>query len=114
MARAGTIDKPQFRINDRVYDLTMNMTSLKTRFKFSAPLLHALTDFWSWWIAELSGMLPKSVRTALLPRVERLYLQPNGTELTTRRDTGESIQETGCYPLSATALRPEQIGRAHV
>lgn len=86
----------------------MNMASLKTRFKFSAPLLHALTDLWSWWIAELSGMLPKSVRAALLQRVERLYLQPNGAELTTRRDTGESIQETGCYPLSATALRPEQ------
>ena len=86
----------------------MNTTSLKTRFKFSSPLLHALTAFWSWWIAELSGMLPKSVRAAILPRVERLYLQLNGKELITRRDTGESTQETGCYPLSATELQPEQ------
>jgi general secretion pathway protein L len=86
----------------------MITTSMKTRFKFTTPLLHTLTDFWSWWITELKGMLPKSVRTALLPGVERLYLQLNGTELITRRDTGESNHETGSYPLSASALRPEQ------
>jgi len=86
----------------------MNMNSLKTQLKLTTPLLHALTDFWSWWIAELSGMLPKSVRAAILPRVERLYLQLNGTELIASRGTSESTQETGRYSLSPTALQPEQ------
>lgn len=86
----------------------MNMTSLTTRFKLSAPLLQALTDFWSWWIAELGGMLPKSVRAALLPRVERLYLELDGQQVITSQGTSESIHETGRYPLTAEALLPEQ------
>jgi general secretion pathway protein L len=82
----------------------MNMTSLTSRYTFIAPLLHTLTGFWSWWIAELGGILPKSVRAAMLPSVERLYLELNGEEVITRRSTSESSQEIGRYPLTATAL----------
>ena len=81
---------------------------LKTRFKLSAPLVHRLTAFWCWWIAELGGMLPKSIRAAALPGVERLYLQLNGTQVIASRGTGESIHEIARYPLTAEALPLEQ------
>ena len=86
----------------------MNMTHLKTRFTLTAPLLHALTGFWSWWITELGGILPGSVRAAMLPAVERLYLELNGQEVITSRGTNESSHEIGRYPLTAGALQPEQ------
>ncbi|MEA2094018.1 MAG: hypothetical protein U9P11_05575, partial [Pseudomonadota bacterium] len=86
----------------------MNMTHLKTRFTLTTPLLHALTGFWSWWITELSGILPGSVRAAMLPAVERLYLELNDQEVITSRGTNESSHETGRYPLTAGALQPEQ------
>lgn len=86
----------------------MNMSSLKTHYKFTAPLLHALTGFWSWWIAELGGILPKSVRAAILPGVERLYLELDGAELIACQGTSESTHEIGRYPLTAEAMQPEQ------
>lgn len=86
----------------------MDMTSLKNRYKFITPLLHQLADFWSWWIGELTGMLPKRFRAAMLPRVERLYLQVNGAQVIASRGTSESTHEIGRYPLTATALEPEQ------
>jgi len=86
----------------------MNMTNLKTHYKFTTPLVHTLAGFWSWWIAELSGILPKSVRAAVLPGVERLYLELNGTELIASQGTSESTHEIGRYPLDTEALQPEQ------
>jgi len=108
MAHAGAIDTPQFRVSFRVYDYTMNMTTLKTRFKFTTPLLHQLTDFWSWWIAELGGMLPKSIRAAILPSVERLYLELDADELVASQGTSESTHPIGRYPQAAADLRSEQ------
>lgn len=86
----------------------MDMTTLTTRFKLTTPLLHTLTDFWSWWIAELGGILPKSVRAAILPSVERLYLELNGQNVVASRVTSESTQEIGRYPLTAEQLQAEQ------
>jgi len=97
-------------VNCTVYDYTMNMAQLKTRFTLTAPLLHALTGFWSWWITELAGILPGRVRAAVLPAVDRLYLELslNGQEVITSRGTDESNHETGRYALTAGVLRPEQ------
>ena len=86
----------------------MNMANLTNRFKFLAPLQRGLAEFWSGWIAELSDMLPKSVRVAILPRVERLYLQLSGTEAIACRNTSESTEEIGRYPLTANGLQAEQ------
>jgi general secretion pathway protein L len=86
----------------------MNMTSLKNQLKFTTPLLRQLSGFWSWWIAELGGILPKGMRSAILPGVERLYLQLKGQELVASQGTNESIHEIGRYPMTAAALLPEQ------
>ena len=86
----------------------MAMTHLKTHFKFTAPLLHQLAGFWTWWIAELGGILPKSIRSTILPRVERLYLQLNGPEVIACQGTIERVHEIGRYPLTAEALQPGQ------
>ena len=86
----------------------MDMTNLKTRFKFATPRLYRLAGFWSWWIAELGSMLPKSIRTATLPSVERLYLELNGSEVIASRGTSETYHQVGRYPLTAAALHHEQ------
>ena len=86
----------------------MNMSTLKTSFKTTTPLLHALTGFWNWWIAELAGILPKNIRAAILPRVERLYLQLQGKQVVASRGTSEATEEIGRYPLTAEALQPAQ------
>ena len=81
---------------------------MKTRFKLTTPLFHTLTDFWSWWIAELGGILPKSVRAAILPSVERLYLELNGQNVIASRVTSESTREIGRYPLTPEQQQAEQ------
>lgn len=86
----------------------MDMSNLKIRFKFATPQLHRLAGFWSWWTAELGGMLPKSVHAAVLPSVERLYLELNGPEVIASRGTSETYHQVGRYPLRAAALRHEQ------
>ena len=90
------------------YDYIMNMANLTSRYKFIAPLTRELNEFWSWWISELAGILPKNIRAALLPRVERLYLQLSGDGIKACRGTSESILEIGRYPLAAEALATEQ------
>ena len=86
----------------------MNVAALTTRYKFVAPLLRELNVFWSWWTAELGGLLPKRVRAALLPGVERMYLQLDGDEVIASCVTRESTEELGRYPLEAEALNPLQ------
>ena len=88
------------------------MTSLKTHFKFTTPLLHTLSDFWTWWIEELGGILPKNVRAAILPSVERLYIAVNDEELIARQGTRESTHEIGRYPLTASTMSAEQVQEA--
>ena len=85
----------------------MNVTSLKSQIKFSTPLLRTLGEYWSWWINELAGMLPKSVRAAILPSVERLYLALHADELIARQGTRESTHEIGRYSLTDKTLAPE-------
>ena len=46
--------------------------------------------------------------SAILPRVERLYLQLNAQQVIASRGTSESTHEIGRYPLTAEALQPEQ------
>jgi len=87
----------------------MDISSLKTSFKFTTPLLYTLADFWSWWIAELGGILPKSVHAAILPSVERLHLEPNDREVIVSRGTSETYHQIGRYPLTASALTSEQV-----
>ena len=70
--------------------------------------LQALTRAGSTWMAELAGILPKSIRTAILPRVERLYLQLGRDGIRACRGTSESILEIGRYPLAAESLDAEQ------
>ena len=95
------------------------MTHLKNRLQINSPTWRRLAGFWAWWIAELGGILPSSVRNAILPGVERLYLAPEGDEIIALESTSGSLQEIGRYPQLAAALLPEQaqtlqqlVGRA--
>jgi general secretion pathway protein L len=75
---------------------------------FISPLLHRLIEFWSWWIGELVGFLPASIRSVILPGVEHLYLVLNGPEIIVSQGTAETYHEVGRYPLSAATLTSEQ------
>ena len=87
----------------------MNAPSLKTHLKLSSPIVNRLTDLWRWWIDELAGILPRGVRSATRPSMERLYLQANGSEVIVSQGTSETMQEIGCYPLSEESLTQDQL-----
>ncbi len=82
---------------------------LKSNLKIASPLWHRLVDFWSWWIKELVDILPVSMRSAILPNVEHLYLVLNGSEVIVSQGTYEGYHPVGRYPLSADALSPEHL-----
>lgn len=84
------------------------MANLTSRYPFLAPLQRGFNEFWRWWVEELTGMLPASVRSAVLPRVERLYLQVEGAEVIASRGTSESIEAIGRYPLTQESLPADQ------
>ncbi|MBL7000616.1 MAG: PilN domain-containing protein [Gammaproteobacteria bacterium] len=84
----------------------MKSSGLKSSFSLSSPLLHTTGNLWHWWIEELAGILPQSIRAVTRPDLERLLLQPNGVELIASRGTHESVEEIGRYPLTEAALPP--------
>lgn len=86
----------------------MDIARLKKRFRFTAPLLHRLASYWSWWTAELTGMLPKKVRTTITPGPERLYLKPDGVEVIACRGTDGLSDPIARYPLTLADIRLEQ------
>lgn len=78
----------------------MENSTLNTHFKTLRPLLRPAGAFWSWWIAELGGMLPKGVRSTIVPKADRLYLQPLGPALIVSRSIGEAVEQIGSFPLA--------------
>lgn len=87
----------------------MDTAVQKNHFSFALPLLHRLAAFWTWWIAELGGMLPKGVRGALLPDVEQLFLQLHDNEIVACRGTRENHQVVDRYPFTEEGLQPAQV-----
>jgi len=83
--------------------MAMESSTIRTRLRTSVPLLRHASDAWSWWITELADMLPKGVRSALLPGIDRLQLTPNGEEITASRCKAESIDRIGSFPLTPQA-----------
>lgn len=86
----------------------MKTSGLKSSFTLSSPMLHRAANLWRWWIEELGGILPQSIRAVTRSGVERLLLQPNGGEVIASRGTNESVEEIGRYPLTEAALPAAQ------
>ncbi|MGB5472040.1 MAG: PilN domain-containing protein [Gammaproteobacteria bacterium] len=79
----------------------------------SSPLGRGFSTFWDWWRAELATMLPAGIRHAVLPRVQRLLLELDESELVVSRGSAEAMHEVERYDLAhgdeASQNRPEGV-----
>ncbi len=66
--------------------------------------------FLGWWLAELGGMLPLSLRTAFAPGGQRLLLAVSQDELTVTLESASERQLLGRFTLQAERVDP-QISR---
>lgn len=94
----------------------MQLSKHNLHIKFSAPVWRGVEAFWSWWISELSGMLPPRVRRVLMPRAQRLFLELDGTDVVMSQGTMQDKQELTRYTLGqadAAPLRLSAEDKAH-
>jgi len=68
-----------------------------------------LQDFWSWWSAELLGMLPGALRTALAPDGHMLFLEIREGVVTTSRGSWTAVEETGEQKYLVTQDQPVNL-----
>jgi general secretion pathway protein L len=87
----------------------MQLSKHKLHFRFSAPLWRGVEASWSWWINELSGMLPRRARRVLMPRARRLFLELDGTDVVMSQGTVQNRQELTRYPLDQADTAPLKL-----
>jgi len=87
----------------------MHLSKQTLHIKFSAPLWRGVETFWSWWISELRGMLPPSVRRVLMPRAQRLYLELDGTDVVMSQGTAQNKEELTRYTLEQADAAPLKL-----
>lgn len=87
----------------------MQLSKKSLHIKFSAPLWRRIAAFWFWWIRELAGMLPPGVRRTLLPRVQRVFLELDGTDVVMSQGTLQNKEELTRYTLEHADATPLQL-----
>ena len=87
----------------------MQLSKHNLHIKFSAPVWRGVEAFWSWWISELSGMLPPRVRHVLMPRAQRLFLELDGTDVVMSQGTTQDKQELTRYTLGQADAAPLKL-----
>lgn len=65
-------------------------------------LAHSLSAFGSWWVAELTGMLPVRLRRLFRRRGDQLVLELSSDDLILRRWGGDNLVEIGRLSLTGT------------
>lgn len=79
----------------------MDTSVIKARTIPVTRLFHKAYKFALWWGTELRDMLPKRIRSALLPQVHQLYLEPQGRELQASLWTSDEFRRVGVYTMMA-------------
>jgi len=87
----------------------MQLNKHNLHIKFSAPLWRGVESFWVWWISELSGMLPPSVRSVLMPRAQRLLLELDATDIVMSQGTEQNKEELVRYTLDKADSAPVKL-----
>jgi len=84
----------------------VEQTWQKMRFSYVAPLQRQLQAFWTWWIAELTSLLPSNLQSALSQRDQRDFFEFDDDALIVRRGAMSGNRELMRIPLTA-AERPD-------
>jgi general secretion pathway protein L len=87
----------------------MQLSKQNLHIKFSAPLWRGVAAFGSWWISELRGMLPPSVRRVLMPRAQRLFLELDGGDIVMSKGTAQRKEELIRYTLDQPDAAPGKL-----
>jgi general secretion pathway protein L len=74
---------------------------VEMRVRYLAPVQRRMKTFWSWWIAELLPLLPMQMRSVLMRRDERDFIDCEGDDFVVLRGTMAKHVEIGRYPTSA-------------
>lgn len=78
------------------------------RVRYAAPLMRRFGEFWSWWSAELLGLLPQEMQDALAQRNQRLFISLDDHVIVVRQ--GSAVDSPEKQRLDRDA--PAGIGRS--
>ena len=87
-------------------NIAVDQSWQKMRFSYVAPLQRQLEAFWTWWIAELTSLLPSNLQSALSQRDQRDFVEFDNDALIVRRGTMSRNRQLTRIPLTA-AERPD-------
>ncbi|MDH3350434.1 MAG: PilN domain-containing protein [Gammaproteobacteria bacterium] len=72
-------------------DIARSLQPLRVR--YAAPLKRRFDEFWSWWSAELLGLLPQDMRNAIAQRNQRLFITVDDRVMVVRQGTSARSRE---------------------
>lgn len=82
----------------------MQLSKTVIPLKSATSLWRELKSFWSWWLAELDGMLPQRIRGLILPRRQRAYLDLDGATVILSHGTIDTMRPVATYRLPVSDL----------
>ena len=87
-------------------NIAVDQSWQKMRFNYVAPLERQLEAFWTWWITELTSLLPPNLQSALSQRDQRDFVEFDDDAFIVRRGTMSRNRELSSIPLTVTE-RPD-------
>jgi general secretion pathway protein L len=79
-------------------NIAVDQSWQKMRFNYVAPLQRQLDAFWTWWITELTSLLPPNLQSALSQRDQRDFVEFDGDAFIVRRGTMSGNRELSRIP----------------
>ncbi len=83
-------------------NIAIDQSWQKMRFNYVAPLQRQLEAFWTWWITELTSLLPPNLQSALSQRDQRDFVEFDDDAFIVRRGTMSGNRKLSRVPLTVT------------
>jgi general secretion pathway protein L len=69
----------------------------KLQVRYVGPLARRIGKYWTWWIAQLTALLPAHVQATMKQQNQSLHIEVNGADFIVRTQSGSHSQDLGTF-----------------
>jgi len=82
-------------------NLPIDRNLKKLQVRYVAPLIRQFNKYWTWWIGQLTALLPGQVQATIKQQHQCLYIEISGPDFVVRTQIGSRSQELGTFARNA-------------
>ena len=82
-------------------NLPIDRSLKKLQVRYVAPLTRQFNKYWTWWIGQLTALLPGHVQATIKQQHQCLYIETKGADFVIRTQSGSQSQELGTFACNA-------------